>query len=33
MPLTKSYDELRTAVLELYLSVKIRDDDEIDDYN
>lgn len=33
VPLQKSYTELREAVLELFLSVKIRDDCEIDDYN
>jgi len=27
------YSNLRQAVLELYLSVKIRSDDEIDEYN
>ena len=31
--LQKTYKDLREAVLELYLSVKIRSDDEIDDYN
>jgi hypothetical protein len=31
--LVKSYRELREAVLELYLSVKIRSDEEIDAYN
>lgn len=31
--LSKTYKDLREAVLELYLSVKIRSDDEIDDYN
>ena len=31
--LLKTYKELREAVLELYLSVKIRSDDEIDAYN
>ena len=30
--LVKDYKNLREAVLELYLSVKIRSDDEIDDY-
>ena len=30
--LAKSYEDLREAVLELYLSVKIRTDDEIDGY-
>ena len=29
----KNYRDLREAVLELYLSVKIRNDDEIDAYN
>ena len=31
--LSMDYDSLRQAVLELYLSVKIRSDDEIDCYN
>jgi hypothetical protein len=31
--LHKSYKELREAILELYLSVKIRPDEEIDAYN
>lgn len=31
--LHKSYEELREAILELYLSVKIRPDEEIDAYN
>jgi hypothetical protein len=31
--LQKNYKDLREAVLELYLSVKIRNDDEIDAYN
>ena len=31
--LVQDYHSLREAVLELYLSVKIRSDDEIDDYN
>ena len=30
--LAKSYADLREAILELYLSVKIRTDDEIDGY-
>lgn len=30
--LTKDYDNLRVAVMELYLSVKIRSDEEIDAY-
>lgn len=30
--LVKDYKNLREAVLELYLSVKIRSDDEIDEY-
>jgi len=33
IPLVKNYKDLREAVLELYLSVKIRNDDEIDAYN
>ena len=32
-PLDYNYIALREAVLELYLSVKIRSDDEIDNYN
>ena len=32
-PLEFSYDALREAVLELFLSVKIRSDEEIDNYN
>ena len=32
-PLQHTYDALKEAVLELYLSVKIRSDDEIDNYN
>ena len=32
-PLQFTYDALKEAVLELYLSVKIRSDDEIDNYN
>lgn len=32
-PLDYNYAALREAVLELYLSVKIRSDDEIDNYN
>ena len=32
-PLTLSYETLREAVLELYLSVKIRSDVEIEAYN
>jgi hypothetical protein len=32
-PLDLSYTALKEAVLELYLSVKIRSDDEIDNYN
>jgi len=31
--LVKTYKDLREAVLELFLSVKIRSDDEIDAYN
>ena len=31
--LVHDYRNLRQAVLELYLSVKIRSDDEIDEYN
>jgi hypothetical protein len=31
--LVHDYNNLREAILELYLSVKIRSDDEIDDYN
>jgi hypothetical protein len=31
--LVHDYKDLREAVLELYLSVKIRSDEEIDDYN
>ena len=33
IPLVKNYKDLREAVLELYLSVKIRNDEEIDAYN
>lgn len=33
LPLQKNYKELREAVLELYLSVKIRTDEEIDGYD
>lgn len=33
VPLVHSYADLREAVLELFLSVKIRDDNEIDAYN
>lgn len=29
----KDYENLKVAVLELYLSVKIRSDEEIDDYS
>lgn len=29
----KDYEHLKLAVLELFLSVKIRSDDEIDDYD
>ena len=32
-PLVMTYDALREGILELYLSVKIRSDDEIDNYN
>ena len=32
-PLIKSYEDLREAVLELFLQVKIRDDNEIEAYN
>ena len=32
-PLQFTYEALKEAVLELYLSVKIRSDDEIDNYN
>jgi hypothetical protein len=32
-PLVKNYKDLREAVLELYLSVKIRNDEEIDAYD
>ena len=32
-PLDLSYTALREGILELYLSVKIRSDDEIDNYN
>lgn len=32
-PYDLSYQALREAVLELFLSVKIRSDDEIDNYN
>ena len=32
-PLTYSYDALKEGILELYLSVKIRSDEEIDNYN
>ena len=32
-PLELTYDALKEAVLELYLSVKIRSDEEIDNYN
>jgi hypothetical protein len=31
--LVLDYESLRQAVLELYLSVKIRSDDEIDEYS
>ena len=31
--MVKQYKDLREAVLELFLSVKIRSDDEIDEYN
>ena len=31
--MVKNYKDLREAVLELYLSVKIRNDEEIDAYN
>lgn len=31
--LVKDYENLKVAVLELYLSVKIRSDEEIDDYS
>ena len=33
IPLIKSYKELREAILELFLSVKIRSDEEIEAYN
>ena len=33
LPLQKNYKELREAILELFLSVKIRTDEEIDEYN
>lgn len=33
LPLTKSYKDLREAILELFLFVRVRNDDEIDDYN
>lgn len=33
VPLDLSYTQLREAALELFLSVKIRDDCEIDEYN
>ena len=33
IPLLKNYKDLREAVLELYLSVKIRNDEEIDAYD
>ena len=33
IPLVKNYKDLREAVLELYLSVKIRNDEEIDAYD
>ena len=33
VPLSLEYADLREAALELFLSVKIRDDTEIDDYN
>ena len=32
-PLSFTYDALKEGILELYLSVKIRSDDEIDNYN
>jgi hypothetical protein len=33
LPLQLNYKDLREAALELFLSVKIRSDDEIDEYN
>jgi len=33
IPLVKNYKDLREAVLELFLSVKIRNDEEIEAYN
>jgi hypothetical protein len=33
VPLELTYEQLREAALELFLSVKIRDDCEIDEYN
>ena len=32
-PLNLTYDALKEGILELYLSVKIRSDEEIDNYN
>ena len=32
-PLLYEYDAVRLGILELYLSVKIRSDQDIDDYN